>query len=277
MQKDGDPSFEEILRSIKQVISREDGENAPTTPDNDGGEPRHAGSGTSLNLSGPFSRRHLAPEPANEPESDGARGEDVYDLAALPGGDVPAEPAEIAPDEPIDLPAAFTIPDSDPADDQFSVGTDADSNFENDRYAEIGSAFEPAEDAESESRDDPIEAISEAIAPSPEPENAFEQETPPEPAQQPAPDASAEDSEPDTPSVDNGLIANAAAAAMREQLDALSSVSASQPSAPAPANPLEEVVREMLRPMLREWLDANLQGIIERMVQDEIARITGRR
>lgn len=39
---------------------------------------------------------------------------------------------------------------------------------------------------------------------------------------------------------------------------------------------LEGMVREMLRPMLRDWLDAQLPGIVESMVAKEIARISGR-
>ena len=37
---------------------------------------------------------------------------------------------------------------------------------------------------------------------------------------------------------------------------------------------LEGLVREMLRPMLREWLDTNLPGLVETMVAREIAKIT---
>jgi len=40
---------------------------------------------------------------------------------------------------------------------------------------------------------------------------------------------------------------------------------------------LEGLVRDMLKPMLREWLDANLPGMVEQMVAKEIARITGQR
>ena len=35
---------------------------------------------------------------------------------------------------------------------------------------------------------------------------------------------------------------------------------------------LEDLVRELLRPVLKEWLDANLPEIAERMVAKEIAR-----
>jgi cell pole-organizing protein PopZ len=36
---------------------------------------------------------------------------------------------------------------------------------------------------------------------------------------------------------------------------------------------VEEIVRELLRPMLREWLDANLPTLVERLVNEEIKRI----
>jgi uncharacterized protein len=39
---------------------------------------------------------------------------------------------------------------------------------------------------------------------------------------------------------------------------------------------LEDLVKEMIRPMLREWLDANLPGLVERMVKREIERMVRR-
>jgi hypothetical protein len=39
---------------------------------------------------------------------------------------------------------------------------------------------------------------------------------------------------------------------------------------------LEGLVREMIRPMLKEWLDARLPEIVEAMVAKEISRISGR-
>jgi uncharacterized protein len=38
---------------------------------------------------------------------------------------------------------------------------------------------------------------------------------------------------------------------------------------------LDDIVREELRPLLQAWLDANLPGIVERLVAAEIARIEG--
>ena len=37
---------------------------------------------------------------------------------------------------------------------------------------------------------------------------------------------------------------------------------------------LEDVVRDTLRPMLKSWLEENLPGVVERMVQAEIERVT---
>ncbi len=38
---------------------------------------------------------------------------------------------------------------------------------------------------------------------------------------------------------------------------------------------LEDIVRDMLRPLLQTWLDENLPGIVERLVGEEIARVVG--
>ena len=43
---------------------------------------------------------------------------------------------------------------------------------------------------------------------------------------------------------------------------------------PAEGRSLEDVVRELLRPMLKDWLDRNLSGIVETAVQAEVERIS---
>lgn len=40
---------------------------------------------------------------------------------------------------------------------------------------------------------------------------------------------------------------------------------------------VESLVRELLRPALAEWLEANLPPLVERLVADEIRRISGKR
>ncbi|MDT3378105.1 PopZ family protein [Labrys portucalensis] len=42
------------------------------------------------------------------------------------------------------------------------------------------------------------------------------------------------------------------------------------------ARTIEDVVQEMLRPMLQTWLDAHLPSLVERLVRQEIERISGR-
>ena len=44
----------------------------------------------------------------------------------------------------------------------------------------------------------------------------------------------------------------------------------------AAENTLDGLVREMLRPMLKDWLDANLPDLVERVVAREVARLGGR-
>ena len=43
----------------------------------------------------------------------------------------------------------------------------------------------------------------------------------------------------------------------------------------AGSDTLEGLVRELLKPMLKDWLDANLPAIVERVVAQEVVRITG--
>ena len=40
------------------------------------------------------------------------------------------------------------------------------------------------------------------------------------------------------------------------------------------ARTLEDLVKEMLRPMLKAWLDDNLPGLVERLVKAEIERVS---
>jgi hypothetical protein len=61
----------------------------------------------------------------------------------------------------------------------------------------------------------------------------------------------------------------------RNRLEELASVAASAPPPPQ-VNPLEELVREMLRPILKQWLDDHLPNIVDEHVKREIHRITGR-
>jgi cell pole-organizing protein PopZ len=88
---------------------------------------------------------------------------------------------------------------------------------------------------------------------------------------------------PDTPAEDvlelgdapggEALISGKTALASKAALAALSGVSIDPR---AGDNTLDGLVRELLRPMLKEWLDANLPELVERVVTREVARAIGR-
>jgi uncharacterized protein len=82
-----------------------------------------------------------------------------------------------------------------------------------------------------------------------------------EPAEQPAPQAN---SNPQA-----RLLSRATSAAVDSAFNSLAQTVLVQN-----ARTLEDLVREMLRPMLKSWLDDNLPGIVERLVRAEIERVS---
>ena len=73
-----------------------------------------------------------------------------------------------------------------------------------------------------------------------------------------------------------GLVSEDAAAASRQSLAVLSALREKTETLPAGDGPLEAVVREMLKPLLKDWLDRHLPEMVEELVTREIARITGK-
>jgi len=96
------------------------------------------------------------------------------------------------------------------------------------------------------------EAMAEEPQPAPLPAS------PPAPAAAPPVDSEAE------------LVSSRAAAASRQSLASLSRLVVKDAGGDVT---LEALVRDMLRPMLAEWLDQNLPATVERLVQAEIRRI----
>ena len=93
------------------------------------------------------------------------------------------------------------------------------------------------------------------------------------PAPRTAPDmGSGEGSE--RPSFPNGrdaqsqLLSRSTSAAVDSAFSALAQNSLTQN-----ARSIEDLVREMLRPLLKAWLDENLPGMVERLVRSEIERV----
>lgn len=71
------------------------------------------------------------------------------------------------------------------------------------------------------------------------------------------------------------LLDTDAADSSRSRLEQLSNVAAAAPPPPT-VNPLEEMLRDMLRPALKQWLDEHLPRIVDEHVRREISRITGK-
>ena len=79
---------------------------------------------------------------------------------------------------------------------------------------------------------------------------------------------------------EEALIPAESRASMRESLAALAMLA--EPGVPpqivrSGETSLEGLTREMLRPMLAEWLDKNLPAMVEKLVGAEIARIAGKK
>lgn len=72
-----------------------------------------------------------------------------------------------------------------------------------------------------------------------------------------------------TPEVGEGLVGAVAATAAASAFGQLSAAI----QMPADGRTLEDVVRELLRPLLKQWLDDNLPAIVQSTVDKEVERI----
>jgi cell pole-organizing protein PopZ len=72
------------------------------------------------------------------------------------------------------------------------------------------------------------------------------------------------------PLLDEGMVGHS-----RQSFEELQTIAATVPPVPA-VNPLEEMVRQMLKPILKQWLDEHLPQMVDEHVKREISRITGR-
>lgn len=88
---------------------------------------------------------------------------------------------------------------------------------------------------------------------------------PPPPAEEPAPRPFAASM---PPILERPLISSSTAAAVDSAFNTLAQTVLVQN-----AKTLEDLVKEMLRPMLQHWLDNNLPTLVERLVRQEIERV----
>jgi cell pole-organizing protein PopZ len=108
----------------------------------------------------------------------------------------------------------------------------------------------------------PVESMGDIDVYSPEPEPESDPAPPPPPQPAPAPSFSRDEQ------VEN-LVGDHAASLAATAFGSLSSALLM----PKDGRTLEDVVRELLRPLLKEWLDQNLPRIVEAKVEEEVHRI----
>ncbi len=138
---------------------------------------------------------------------------------------------------------------------------------------------EPAKPAAALAGNDVLDLTEENVAPTPPPGPAPRFRTidgdsdvvftdrPPEPPPEPEPEVHTP--YPQAPAPDHGLISNTTVAAVDSAFNALAHTVFGQN-----ARTLEDLVKEMLRPILKSWLDDNLPGLVERIVRTEIERVS---
>ncbi len=80
---------------------------------------------------------------------------------------------------------------------------------------------------------------------------------------------------PATQDGDDAMLDSSSAAAASQAFQALSQ--SVRVNDGAQGQTLENIVTDMLRPMIKEWLDANLPAIVEEKVEEEVQRVARRR
>ena len=120
---------------------------------------------------------------------------------------------------------------------------------------------------EAQNRQEEILELTDPVAVEPVPEPAAE-------TIKPAPAPKSKLAEPVPAEVKTTLVSQDTANASRSSLAALSAMIV-KPDIVG-SDTLEGLVRDMLKPLLADWLDANLPEIVERQVAQEIARISAR-
>ncbi|PKQ09616.1 MAG: DUF2497 domain-containing protein [Alphaproteobacteria bacterium HGW-Alphaproteobacteria-12] len=235
--------MEEILASIRRIISEDSGADEPAqaaeaAPPPAALEPEPLTEDDILELTEalPDDSGFEAPEPVGEPESI-------------------IEPESIAAPEPVGEPEPAPAPDFE----------DDDIGFAPEPSPEPAPApvYEPVVEAEP-AASEPVAATGVAPRPAPidEPEADFDVEEPVMSAAD-----TAQNEAPSLLSSDAETAASAAFGALANSLITSSGGSRT----------LEDIVADMLRPMLKGWLDENLPSLVERLVAEEIERVARRK
>jgi cell pole-organizing protein PopZ len=243
-----EPSMEEILASIRRIISEDGDEETAAAPEEAAAE-----------VDAPEALADPEPEP--EPEvAEVAEEEEVLELTDEE--EVLELTDEVQDDGTVvNLNTGEEVPEDDAPDE---VVEEPQAEDEEEIELEMVDSDEPTEQ--------PEENIAEPEAdPEPEPEA--------EPEPEPEPVAVAE------PEPVDALAAQAADRLVSENpamnsVASLSALAAAVDTHRRAVDPsigprtIEDLVKDVMRPMIREWLDDNLPSLVERMVGREIERLT---
>ncbi len=233
-----EPSMEEILASIRRIIA--DDEAKPAAAEKAAANP---------------------PPPApTKPDKPAA--------APVPASAPPAPP-RAAPPPPAPAPKAAPPPPP-PAPAATNSQDDIDALLNGLDEATTAEEIRPAPSPEEE---DVLELTDDMALPEPKPQAAFKQVELPDDlefTESAAVRARAERTfEPPPAAEPAPILSRSTVSAVESAFNSLAHTVLSNN-----ARTLEDLVKEMLRPMLKSWLDDNLPGLVERIVKAEIERVS---
>ena len=237
-----EPSMEEILASIRRIIA-----------DDDSGKAKSAEASAAKPAAPALASRPVAAPPPPPPMSPpmprpvpvvANKQEDVdamlADLDSAPMAAVKPAPAPVAPPKPVETTAAPPPPAPDVLDLTEAMAAQAPSpDFR---------TIDGASDVVFAERSvDQMPPVAETRVAAPEQRRPVAQSAIP----------------------DHSLISSATMTAVDSAFNSLAHTVLGNN-----ARTLEDLVKEMLRPMLKSWLDDNLPGLVERIVRAEIERVS---
>ena len=246
-----EPSMEEILASIRRIIADDEAKPPPAET----------------------AKPEKAAAPAAQPKPQAMNDIPPSKVAqAKPAAEkpAPAPAAKPAPaPAPTPAPAADASPNSQDDIDALLAGLDAATPAPEVRA--------PEPEPEPEPEPDVLELTDEMAMDPPPPPPSFRKveprddleiaEAPPRPTPPPS-YASADFDAPPLPP-QQPILAQSTVSAVESAFNSLAHTVLS-----SNARTLEDLVKEMLRPMLKSWLDDNLPGLVERIVKAEIERVS---
>jgi uncharacterized protein len=246
--------MEEILASIRRIIA--DDEAKPAAAE-----------------------KAAPPPPSPQPSSPPPPSPSAAVAAAKPEKPAPAPAARapVAPPAPAPAKAAAPIappPPPAPAPAVSNSQDDIDALLNGLDEATTPEEIRPAA-PEPEPEADVLDLTDEMALPDPAPQAAFRKVEPPDDleftetaAKAPLRDM-AFDLPPPSPMDSRPILSHSTVSAVESAFNSLAHTVLSNN-----ARTLEDLVKEMLRPMLKSWLDDNLPGLVERIVKAEIERVS---